>query len=552
MRRIVAIIGLVGVAGLLLFGLGADGDGDTYEVRAIFDNGGFLVPGEEVRVAGATVGSVSSVDVTMPDEAAHKDGSPDPGKAVVVLKIDEEGFQDFRDDAECQIRPQSLLGEKYVDCKPTKLRAPDSPLPPPLEEIPDGERGEGQHFLPVENNLNAVDIDLINNIMREPYAERFRLILNDLGAGFAARGDDLAAIIQRADPALRNTNEVLAELASQNQRLAKLAKDSDTILQPFARERQAVAGFINNANVAAEATAERSQDLEAGFQRFPEALHELRLTMVKLRSFSDQATPVFAEFRAGGPAIARATRALGPFADATEPSLISLGTAAEQSQRPLVNSTPILRDAVDLTKKAGPGAKRLARLFTNLRKTGFHEYLMSLIFNTTNAINGYDQYGHFLRAWLLPNSACTFLSAPIDPPRADCFAHFNEDAAAVTAKAKMGASAPTQIGGMGVRALEKLLRSDPAAFREYIESLRAPAGAPASASVGQTGGRASQAPPGLPLDAQGDPAGGGAAPPASGSSNGGRDGEQSLDATQALLDTLIGRQGGSAKRGGRP
>ena len=35
---------------------------------------------------------------------------------------------------------------------------------------------------------------------------------------------------------------------------------------------------------------------------------------------------------------------------------------------------------------------------------------MRLLFNTTGAINGYDQYGHFLRAWLLPNSACTYLS----------------------------------------------------------------------------------------------------------------------------------------------
>jgi ABC-type transporter Mla subunit MlaD len=544
MRRIAAIIGLVGVAGLLLFGLGSGGDGDTYEVRAIFDNGGFLVPGEEVRVAGATVGSVSSVDVTTPDEAAHDDGTPDPGKAVVVMKIDDKGFQDFRQDASCLIRPQSLLGEKYVDCEPTQPRAPGSTAPSALEEIPDGEPGAGQHFLPLERNGKAVDIDLINNIMRESYAERFRLILNDLGAGFAARGDDLAAIIQRADPALRNTNEVLAELASQNKRLAKLAKDSDTILQPFARERQAVAGFVNNANVAAEATAERSQDLEAGFQRFPEALHQLRLTMVKLRQFSDQATPVFAEFRAGGPAIARATRALGPFAAATEPALTSLGTAAQQSQRPLVNSTPILRDARELTQQAGPGAKRLAGLLTNLRKTGFHQYFMKLLYNTTNSINGYDQYGHFLRAWLLPNSACTFLSAIVldfcQP------GHFNPD---VAQPAKAGTAPPTISSGK-LRTLAKLAGSDPAAYRKYLRGVRGEAArSAASAPDAQAGGSASTS-QGVPLDAQGDPAGGGTEPPTSGSAGTTRNGGPSLQATRALLDTMMGRQNGSGNKGG--
>jgi phospholipid/cholesterol/gamma-HCH transport system substrate-binding protein len=392
----------------------------------------------------------------------------------------------------------------------------------------------------LEKTGKTVDIDLINNIMREPYADRFRLILNDLGAGFAARGEDLAAIIRRADPALSQTNRVLAELAGQSKQLGQLAADSDKILGPFARERRAVSGFINNANVAAEATAQRSQDLEAGFQRFPEALRQLRLTMAKLRGFSDQATPVFAEFRAGGPAIARATRALGPFANATEPALTSLGTAAQQSQAPLVNSDPILVDARDLARKAGPGAKRLAGLLANLRKTGFHKNLMSLFFNATNAINGYDQYGHFLRAWLLPNSACTFLSAnPLD----FCNGHFH---APTSSAAKASADAHSK----EVRALANLVQSDPAAYQEQVGKLLAQAGAQGSSGAGgQVGGSAST---GLPLDAQGDPAGGGTKSPTSGSPAATRQGGQSFAAARALLDTLIGRQQSSANGGGRP
>ena len=214
MRRILAILALLAAATLVFFGQAAGGSGGDYEVRAIFDNGDFLVPGEAVRVAGANVGSVASVDVTMPGEPVDKDGNAEPGKAVVVLSITDSGFQDFREDASCLIRPQSLLGEKYIDCEPTQPRPSGSPLPPPLKVIPDGQPGAGERFLPLENNGQAVDLDLINNIMREPYADRFRLILNDLGAGLAARGKDLQAIIARADPALRETDRVLAELES--------------------------------------------------------------------------------------------------------------------------------------------------------------------------------------------------------------------------------------------------------------------------------------------------------------------------------------------------
>ena len=498
MRRIIVIAALLATVTLAVFGQAASGDGDEYEVRAIFDNGGFLVPGEQVRVAGATVGSVSSVEVTLPGESVHRDGSPDPGKAVVVMKIDEAGFQDFRQDASCLIRPQSLLGEKFVDCQPTLPRAPGSEPPPALEEIPEGEPGAGQRFLPLENNGKAVDSDLINNILREPYAERFRLIFNDLGAGFAARGEELDAIIRRADPALRQTNLVLAELARQNQALSRLARDGDTVLAPWARERRATAVFINNAQIAAEATAERSRDLEAGFQRFPEALRQLRLTMAKLRAFSDQATPVFAEFRDGGPAIARATRALGPFADATEPSLTSLGTAAEQSRQPLLDSVPTLRDARELAQSAVPGARRLEEVLANLRKTGFHEQFMKLLFNTTLAINGYDQYGHFLRAWLLPNSACVQLA---DVENQFCNAHWNDfDQGAPKASAEASKAQVSDI-----RALADLSQSDPAAYRQAYSRL------------------------GTELET----------------------GAPSMAATRALLDTLIGRRQPSRKPSGQ-
>ena len=60
MRRIVAIIGAGRRRRAGRLRPAAGGGGGGYEVRAIFDNGGFLVPGEEVRVAGANVGSAST------------------------------------------------------------------------------------------------------------------------------------------------------------------------------------------------------------------------------------------------------------------------------------------------------------------------------------------------------------------------------------------------------------------------------------------------------------------------------------------------------------
>jgi phospholipid/cholesterol/gamma-HCH transport system substrate-binding protein len=502
MRRIIATAALLATVALVFFAQGSGGSGGSYEVRGIFDSGAFLVTGEDVRIAGAKVGSVASVDVTQPGEPANRNGSASPGKAIVVMDITDPGFQDFRRDASCIIRPASLLGEKYVDCRPTQPRAPTTQPPPPLEVVPDGEPGAGQHFLPLQNNGKTVDIDLVNNIMREPFADRFRLILNDLGAALAARGKDLEAIVKRANPALRETDRVLAQLARENQALAKLAEDSDRVLAPLARERQKVAGFIRNANTAGEATAERSADLEAGFEKFPAALQALRRQMVQLKRFADQARPTFADFADAAPNITRSTEALGPFAQASRPALLTLGEASEQSIQPLLNSDPTLVKIRNLVRKAPPAARGLHDLLSSLRQSGGNEQLMELLYFTNGGINGFDKFGHFLRANLQVTASCVNLVQNIG---------FGCDAGWGASQGKAKQDAITS----------QLEASNQALLNTTTEE----------AGVGG----------GVPLDAQGDLAD--ATSASSAPQNRHKSRAPSLDAARDLLDTIIGRPG---------
>jgi phospholipid/cholesterol/gamma-HCH transport system substrate-binding protein len=442
MRRLALIAcAFAGGAGLLVAGSASSDDGGPYEVRAIFDNAAFLVPGEEVRIAGAKVGAVDDVEVTRPGEAVTASGEDEPGKAAVVLRIDDPGFQDFREDASCIVRPQSTLGEKFVECEATQPRAPDTQPPPPLGQVPEGQPGEGQLLLPLENNGKAVDIDLVQNIMREPYADRFRLILNDLGAGLAARGDELEEIVKRSNPALRETNQVLAILRQQNWALAQLARDSDTVLEPLARERRSITGFIRNSTVPAQATAERAGDLEEGLRLFPGYLRELRKTSVELRKFSDAGTPVITAFGNAAPAQTRAQEALVPLAQAGIPALKTLGDAAEESQGDIVASDPVIKDVRDLAVSAKPGAKQLNELLRSLSDTDGFRDLMDFIFNTSAAVNGFDQYGHYLRTFALVTNCTQIIAFPVG----GCSAMFEEEEPTTSASA----STPSQLGSRG-------------------------------------------------------------------------------------------------------
>jgi len=418
MRAAVPVAAVLIVAALAALFLVTRQEDDAYRVRAIFDNAGFLIPDEDVKVAGVKVGSVEEIEVT-----------PEL-KAAVVLRIDEPAYQDFRADARCMVRPQSLIGEKYVECEPTQKRGVGSEPPGELAVIEDGP-GEDQRLLPVENTERAVDLDLLNNVMREPYRERLSIIVNELGIGLAGRGEDLNDVIRRANPALREVDEVLRLLAKQNDELESLAVDGDTIMQPLARERTRVSSAIDNMSAVAEATAERRADLEANFERLPRFLRELRPTMTRLGALSDEMTPVLADLGDVAPDINRFLLELGPFSQAGIPALDSLGEASKIGTPAVENSVPVVRDLRTFANAARPVGKTLAEVLVSFQRNDGIERLMDYIFFQVAAVNGFDSFGHYLRAGLIVNQCSNYA---VDPT-GGCSANFRKQASATTAAA---------------------------------------------------------------------------------------------------------------------
>ncbi len=428
-RGLIAALALVVVVVVVVLIASGGGEGGGYRVRAIFDNGSFMVRGEQVRIVGATVGEVESVGVTMPGEIdSYEHGHPEaiPGKAVIVMKITDPGFEDFREDANCIIRPQSLIGEKYVDCRPTLPRAPGSPPPPPLRVIKSGQPGAGQRLLPLENDSTSVDPDLINDIHTLPYAQRFRLIFNELGASLAGRGSDIKAAVERANPDLREADRVLEILRDQRHQLAQLASDSEEVLGPLAAQRAHVAGFLANAGAAGQASSERGAELEASLQKFPRFLREFRTTMTSLQGFSEAGTPVLADLGRATPALTEATRHLAPFTQASTVALKALGSAGEASGSTYRESVPIVRKARDLARSGVSPTTELARFLVRTKKTKGWDYLVELIYNGAGVVNQFDQYGHFIQSVVALTNCNEYEIAP----SSGCHSFFGEGAGA--------------------------------------------------------------------------------------------------------------------------
>ena len=453
---------------LVVFATAAGGSNRGYTVRAIFDDAGNLISGENVKIDGVKVGTVGSV-------------TPTPqAKAAVVMKIENPGFQDFRADASCTIRPQALIGEKYVDCLPTQERVEGTPLPPPLKKIAKGQEGAGEYLLPVQNTSSPVDVDLLGDIDRLPERERFTIILNEFGAGLAGRGSDLNIVIKRANPALRELDRVLTILKDENHTLAKLAVDSDEALRPLAKVSGQVADFIVQSNTVAQATAATRGSLARNLEDFPPFLEQLGPASERLQRFAEQTTPTFTALKAAAPAIDKVFTSLPAFSHSSEKFFENLGQTAKVSGPALVSTRPLLKHLQSLGSAAVPFSSNFSSLLESLDKTGGLERLMDFIFLGTGAANGYDSLGHFLRAEGVGNTCLTYDIAPSSSTgcRRKLFSEGSASGSSASASATASAAArpsPKTMGLVMARTLAVVEGATPAqALAKYPGSAPTP------------------------------------------------------------------------------
>src|SRR3712207_6840245 len=219
-------------AGFTLVAGGAAEDQAGKEFRVELDNAFGLIEGGDFKIAGVRAGQITTLDLDRRTK-----------RAIVGFKVTEDGFGSLRTDATCNVAPQSLVGEYYVDCQPGKGG----------RELDEGAT------IPVERTTSTVPPDLVNNIMRRPYRERLRYIIAELGAAVASNSDNLNNAIRLAVPALRETNRVLAILANQNQILADLARDADVVIGELADRRNDVGRFVVEARDISQTSASRDR-----------------------------------------------------------------------------------------------------------------------------------------------------------------------------------------------------------------------------------------------------------------------------------------------------
>src|SRR5436305_6726627 len=145
MKRILMSAALLGAVGVfLVLTLGASSPSPVGKYKIILDNAFGLTSGADFKIAGVPAGKVGTLELSKP---CMNGGGSTVCQAVVNVSVTQRGFNQFHSDAFCESRPQSLIGEYFIECTPGSK----GKLLPPGSTIP------------VQKTDSTIPFDLVNN-----------------------------------------------------------------------------------------------------------------------------------------------------------------------------------------------------------------------------------------------------------------------------------------------------------------------------------------------------------------------------------------------------
>jgi phospholipid/cholesterol/gamma-HCH transport system substrate-binding protein len=376
LRRAAAIVALALVALVAIMLVVGSGSSDGYKVVADVENAGQLIPGNEVRIGAATVGSVSAVRLT-----SH-------GTAEVEMNID-SGWAPLPVGTEATIRAGSVIGlaNRYIELAP-----------------PGGIRGHlpsGAH-IGLADTTSPVEFDQFLDAFDAPTRAGLQSFIKGEATIYQGHGADAARALHWLGPALSGTAGMMGELARDQAAFEGLIRQGSVVARAVSSRRADLVNLISGANATFGAAAEQETALNQAIGQLPSTLRRADTTFVHVRSALDQIDPLVATAKP-------ATRNLAPYL-AKVKRLMARARPSVPKLSAVINTPGKANDLRNLFGRL-PALSRVAGRalpdtvsFMNRSEdvmAMFRAYtpdLFGAISNLDQASSYYDVNGHYLRA----------------------------------------------------------------------------------------------------------------------------------------------------------
>ncbi|HEY6399675.1 MAG TPA: MlaD family protein, partial [Solirubrobacteraceae bacterium] len=295
--------------------------GGGYQVRALFQNASQIVAGDQVEVAGNSVGSVSHIAITP------------SGLAELTLDITDPNYYPLRRGTEATVRLVSLSGiaNRYVDLRLGPGGAPS---------IPSGET-IGTH-----NTTSAVDLDQLFNTLNGPTRQGLQAVIQGSASEYAGRAGEAQLAWRYLNPAIASTSVLFAEINRDTSQFTRFIVQSGGLLTTVAQRSADLGALVGNLATTTQALASQRTALGQSIQRLPGFMRLANTTFVNLRRALDDITPLVNVSKPVAPKLQRLLLQLKPLAIDSVPTVQDLANIVS---RPGPNN-----DLIDLTNLGVP------------------------------------------------------------------------------------------------------------------------------------------------------------------------------------------------------
>lgn len=297
--------------------------GPEYTVKVNFVNASQLVTGDQVKLSGDPVGTVSSIDLT------HD------GQAQVTLELDEP-VAPLRHGTTLTVRATSLSGiaNRYVDLALGPAGAPNY---------------ASGSVIPATATKSSVDLDEVFNTVGPRQQEALRQIIRGSAAQFHGHGKAAQIGLMYLNPSIAATSALFAELNRDTASFTRYLLGSAHLVGDLAQKRTELAGLVSNLSTTLNAIARPPGALGRAVAELPPFMRRANTTFVNLRATLDDLTPLVNESKPVAKQLQPFLAVLRPFARDARPTVHALST--------IVRKRGAANDLVELTRAAVPLAK---------------------------------------------------------------------------------------------------------------------------------------------------------------------------------------------------
>lgn len=349
---------------------------ERFEFQAEFAEVPGISPsnGQEVRIAGVTVGSIKGADVT------------DDGTARLTLSL--EPGHDVYQDTQLVLRPKTPLNDMYVEMSEG---TPQS-----------GELEEGS-TVPLEQTSNPVQVDRVIQNLDEDAQAGIAAILEESDVALANAPDHLAPGLAATDDTVAKFRPVMEALGKRRAELSRLVTSLSQVAEATGGDEKRLTRITTSLANTLGVISQRDDELSRTLAEMPGFVDELRGATGSITRLSEQLDPTLSSVQDAAGTLPAALDDLGALSARLEDTARTATPLAREARPVVADLRPVMPRYAAALGDFGAVTESLD--FTSGVVVDYLDDLSAFVYNTTSIFSLGDANGGILRGQAQVNAS---------------------------------------------------------------------------------------------------------------------------------------------------